>query len=111
VSDQPSLFPAPVEHPASPAPWAAEPTHYVDAQGALTITGHYVTAADGTPVCRIDGTDATSSADLALILAAPVLLQQLRNLVGLAKIAGPQLRQYEAAIADADAAIASAVRA
>ena len=65
----------------SPAPWTAEPTYYTDGAGERTLSGHYVVAADGTPVCRIDGTDATSAADLAAILAAPKLRDALREMV------------------------------
>ncbi len=95
----------------SPAPWRREPTVYVDGHGGRTPTGCYVLSADDDVVCRIEGVDATSEADAALIEAAPRLLDALEttrgNLVSLlaahpgSQVYGPWLAVVEGALAAA----------
>jgi hypothetical protein len=97
----------------TPGPWQAH-VHggcwYVFAGSAMVADD----GADETPcVARMRGvgrgaTEEEQEANAHLIAAAPRLLEQLGNLVGLAKYAGPRLGQYEAALADAQAAIDAA---
>jgi hypothetical protein len=47
-------------------------------------------------------------ANARLIAAAPLLLESLQNLVGLARMGAAPVRDYKAALADADAAIKKA---
>jgi hypothetical protein len=137
VSGQPSLFdesiapgePAPPEQPVrthSPAPWTAEPTYYTAGTGERTPTGYYVVAADGTPVCSIEGVDDTVEADLSLILAAPRLYGALKALLSSKHVSlgdlvyqvrereglgweGPAVKAWSDAVVEAEAALAACV--
>ena len=52
--------------------------------------------------------EAEQQANAHLIAAAPDLLESLTNLVGLAKLGAARLDKYQAALSDAEAAIAKA---
>jgi hypothetical protein len=120
VSGQPSLFDEPAPTTSSPAPWTEGGRHgwgmtvIVDAAGnaVATVWTHArgdVPADKRGPKASDYKPSARGQANLALIMAAPRLRDALRDLVGLARMAGPKLSQYEAAIADAEAALTAAV--
>lgn len=88
----------------TPGPWVMRP--HEDLPGDRFL-GADVHSAGGSFVADCGSHDKANT-NAALIAAAPELLESLTNLVGLAEIAGPGLRQYKAALDDARAAIAKA---
>lgn len=101
----------------TPGPWTLllpQPAEDEDGHqtGAFAYPGG-IEGADGNPVCEFgtlagSGTMFENEADHLLIAAAPDLLVNLKNIVGLAELRGTGLHQYRAALDDARAAIAKA---
>lgn len=90
---------------ATPGPWYAE---RAGASGRRQVCDLVDGRLTWWRIVHDGEADGDAEADAKIIAAGPSLLSALRNLVGLARVAGPRLGQYEAAIAAADAAIEQA---
>lgn len=96
----------------TPGPWTAEFVEYgAEVTDDLCILGPTPGFRNVATISRCyqgDRVRDMEQANARLIAMAPELLESLQNLVGLAKMGSAPLRDYKAALADADAAIKKA---
>lgn len=86
----------------TPGPWTVEPLYAEDTEGTPFVCGHWIADADGQPVVDGSRVGILRREDAALIVAAPDMLDALRQVAEYADDAHGFMVAVYAAIAKAE---------